>query len=147
MSALLRSNFFIDNLEIVNTTNPIAFMLSSFLTLTNSTIHNVSIASDLYQPISLTDSTANFTNFTIRDITVSSDSMVHLSFSNLNASGLKMKNINQTFISASDSNIYINQSKFRRDSTLDPYDFTSIDLTSIEYIRSCMIVETSVFYI
>lgn len=86
LSALLRSNFFINNLNTYNTSNPLAFMLSSFLTLTNSTIKNAKIKSSLYQPISLTDSTANFTNVSISDIKVESDSMIHLSFSFLNAS-------------------------------------------------------------
>lgn len=86
LSALLRSNFYIDNLYIYHTTNPIAFMLSSFLTLTNSVITNTKIKSTLYQPISLTDSTANFTNVSISNIHVDSDSMIHLSFSYLNAS-------------------------------------------------------------
>eukprot|EP00347_Sterkiella_histriomuscorum_P014799 403359479 len=143
LSALLRSNFFIDNLEIYNTSNPIAFMLSSYLTLTNSSIKNTQIKSTLYQPISLTDSTANFTNVTIKNITVESDSMIHLSFSYLNSSMLQMTSINQTFILASDSNLYFEKSWFERDTSKDPYDFTTIDLTSIEYIRSCMVVETS----
>ena len=54
-----------------------------------------------------------------------------------------MTSINQTFILASDSNLYFEKSWFERDTSKDPYDFTTVDLTSIEYIRSCMIVETS----
>ena len=54
-----------------------------------------------------------------------------------------MTSINQTFITASDSNLYFNASSFVRDTTKDPYNLTEVDLTSIEYIRSCLIVETS----
>jgi len=56
---------------------------------------------------------------------------------------MQMTSINQTFILASDSNLYFNQSWFERDTSKDPYDFTTVDLTTIEYIRSCMVVETS----
>jgi len=54
-----------------------------------------------------------------------------------------MTAINQTFITASDSNLYVNFSNFVRDTTKDPYNLTEVDLTSIEYIRSCLVVETS----
>ena len=48
LSALLRSDFYIDSLEILNASNPIAFMLSSSLSLNNSLLHNISVASTLY---------------------------------------------------------------------------------------------------
>lgn len=58
-----------------------------------------------------------------------------------------MTGIDQTFILSSDSNLYFDNSWFERDTSIDPYDFTTIDLTSIEYVRSCMVVETSTVFI
>jgi hypothetical protein len=103
------------------------------------------IRSTLYQPISLTDSTVNFTNVLMKSIEVSSDSMVHLSFSNLNADQLQMTSINQTFIIASDSALSFNRSWFLRNSSADPFNANAndIDLSQYEYIRSCMVLETS----
>ena len=58
-----------------------------------------------------------------------------------------MTSINQTFILGSDSNLYFDDSTFERNTNNDPYNFTEVDLTSIEYIRSCMVIETSFVYI
>ena len=45
ISAMLNSNVYISNLKISNVTNPIAFLLSSDLTLVNSSISNVNLQS------------------------------------------------------------------------------------------------------
>ena len=68
LSALLRSSFYIDKLYIYNAMNPVAFLLSSTMALTNSNLSNIMVRSTLYQPISLTDSTINFTNVEISSI-------------------------------------------------------------------------------
>lgn len=111
------------------------------MTLSNSSIHGVEIASNLYQPISLTDSVAVFSNVEMNNIKLHADAMIHFSFSDLNADGFKMSNINQTYMVASDSKLVFKNSMFDRDSSEDPKNET--DLSSIEYVRSCLVVETS----
>ena len=76
ISALLRSKFYIQGLVVRNCTNPLAFMLSSFMQVNNSLIEQLKVRSTLYQPISLTDSNMELNNVTIRDIDVSGDSLI-----------------------------------------------------------------------
>ncbi len=67
--------------------------------------------------------------------------MIHLSFSSLDATDLEMSSINQTYLVASDSTLNFKSSTFDRNSTSDPNKES--DLSSIEYVRSCFVVETS----
>ena len=56
--------------------------------------------------------------------------MIHLSFSNLNAMKLKMTSINQTFIVGSNSVLTFNSSNFYRNSSQDPFDSSTTDLST-----------------
>ena len=72
LSGLLVSSFNISNFVVMNTSNPIAFLLSSSLYAYGGVISYANVFSQFNEPISITDGTLMFVNYYITNVSINS---------------------------------------------------------------------------